>query len=158
MKMKCLTYLLISAIVLGLSFVSCENDDNTNVKNLEGHWIYAGTKADVHVTDSALKRLVEDYIISRNEACKVSYEFKNDKTYYYYQDLAEPLKGIFRTVDKNYFVMDDVYGIKSMARNDSIIYVISDVREEIIRNLGIDEKVLVKALATDTFRRGLFLD
>lgn len=156
MKMKHLTYLLLSVITLGFLLTSCDGDDSAYSQSIEGHWVYLGTKADVHVTDTTIKKMVDDYISNRNKEYKVSYEFKNDRTYYYYQNYDDPMKGIFKPIDKDYFIMDDLRGMKTVAREDTIIYVVSDLRKEIARELDIDEYKLVKAMATDTFRRGLF--
>lgn len=158
MKVRCLTYLLLSVMTLGFLFTSCDGDDGAYTQSIEGHWVYSGTKADIYVTDTTVRKAVEEYILNRNREYKVSYEFKNDKTYYYYQNFEDPLKGIFKLIDKDYFIMDDSQGMKTVAREDTIIYVVSDLREEIARELQIDENKLVKALATDTFKRGLFAD
>lgn len=156
MKMKCLTYLLLSVITLGFLFTSCDGDDSAYSQNIEGHWIYLGTKTDVHVTDTTIRKMVDDYILNRGKENKISYEFKNDRTYYFYQNNDDPMKGIFKPIDMDYFIMDDIRGMKTVAREDTIIYVVSDLRKEIARELNIDEYKLVKAMATDTFKRGLF--
>jgi len=158
MKIKRLTYLLLSVITLGFLLTSCDGDDSSYNQSIEGHWVYTGTKADVHATDTTIQKMVEDYIENRNKDCKVSYEFKNDKTYYYYQNYTDPLKGLFKPIDKDYFIMDDLRGIKTVAREDTVIYVVFDMKEEIARELDIDEYKLVKVIATDTFKRGLFTD
>lgn len=156
MRMNCLTYLLLSVITLGVLFASCDGEDNAYSQDIEGHWVYIGTKADVHVTDTAIKKMVDDYILNRDKEYKMSYEFKNDRTYYYYLNNNDPMKGIFKPIDRDYFIMDDLRGMKTVAREDTIIYVVSDLRKEIARELDIEEYKLVKAMATDTFKRGLF--
>ncbi|WP_108821726.1 hypothetical protein [Dysgonomonas sp. Marseille-P4361] len=158
MKIRCLTYLLLLVMTLGLLFTSCDGDDGSSVQNIEGHWVYSGTKADVYAIDSVDQARIENYIQNRTSDLKLSYEFKNDKTYYYYQSLEEPMKGIVKPIDKEYFIMDDAKGKKTLAAQDSLIYVVSDLKEEIVRELEIDERRLVKALAVDTFTRGLYVE
>lgn len=155
MKGKYRTYFYLITIIFGFLLLSCDREDNISVKNIEGHWVYAETKAEVYVTDLSLKKSIEDYIGDRHKAYRVSYEFKNDKTYYYYQNFAEPHKGIYKIIDKNYFEMDDVQGEKTAVREDSLIYVISDLKEDVIRNLKIDRSKILEAKAIDVFKRGL---
>ena len=156
MKTKCLTYLLLLVGALGFSLTSCDGDDSSYSQSIEGHWVYSQTKADIHVTDTSIVAIVEDYVANRNKKYNVSYEFKNDKTYHYYRTYDDPMKGVFKPIDKNYFIMDDLHGMKTVACEDTIIYVVSDLRKEIARELNIEEYKLVKVLVTDTFRRGLF--
>lgn len=156
MKIKCLAYLLLLIITPAFLLTSCDGDDVDYTKNVEGHWVYAETKADVYVTDSTLTKEVKEYIENRHKSIKVSYEFKNDRTYYFYQNYEEPLKGIYKIVDKDYYMIDDMRGIKTVTREDANIYIVSDMRKEIVKELGIDSNKLVKAIATDTFERGLF--
>lgn len=156
MKGKYLAYILIPAFILGFLLSSCDREDNTYVKNIEGHWVYKNTKAEVYVTDPSLKKTVEDYINNRYKAYNVSYEFKNDKTYYYYINYAVPLKGIYKTIDKNYFKMDDSKGVKTLSCEDSTIYILSDLKEEVAQELKIDKSKILKANTMDTFERGLF--
>lgn len=158
MKIKCLTYLLSLVVIFGLFFVSCDSDGGSDIQEIEGHWVYLGTKADVYVIDAALQRKVEEYIQKKNEADKLSYEFKNDRTYYFYQNLAIPMKGIVKNLGEDSYLIDDARGLRTLSYGDSVIYVVSDLKEEIVRELQIDERMLVKALAVDTFRRGLFED
>jgi hypothetical protein len=154
--MKYILYILITIITLGASLVSCDSDDSTYTKSVEGHWIYMDTKMEILVSDSTMKQTIEDYIANRNNIYKVSYEFKNDKTYYYYQNYAEPLKGVYKIIDADWFMMDDSRGIRTVVREDSTIYVVSDLKEEIVRNLDLDPDKIVKVSVKDVFERGLF--
>lgn len=156
MKGKYLAYILISILTLGFLLSSCDREDNAYTKSIEGHWVYTETKAEVYVTEPSLKKTIEDYINDRNKTYKVSYEFKNDKTYYYYKNYAEPLKGIYKTIDKNYFKMDDLQGLKTLSYKDSIIYIVSDIKDEVARELKIDKNKILKANTMDIFERGLF--
>lgn len=155
MKKIYLDYLL---VLLSLVFTlsSCGSDDGISTKSIEGHWIYERTKAEVYVTDPSLQIVIKEYIEKRNEAYQVSYEFKNDRTYYYYQNYTEPIKGIYKMMDKDYSKMDDQRGVKSVVRESNSIFVISDMKEEVARELNIDESKIIKATATDYFQRGLY--
>ncbi|MDR1881729.1 MAG: hypothetical protein LBR26_02980 [Prevotella sp.] len=150
-----MAYILISMVTLGFLLSSCDREDSAYAKNIEGHWVYMETKAGVYVTDFSLKKVIEDYINNRYKTCKVSYEFKNDMTYYHYKNYAEPLKGIYKTMDKYYFIMDDIQGEKTLACRDSIICIVSDIKDEVARELKIDKDKILKASATDIFERGL---
>jgi hypothetical protein len=156
MKDKYRAYILISILTLGFLLPSCDREDRVYAKNIEGHWIYTETKAEVYVTDLSLKKTIEDYINNRYKAYKVSYEFKNDKTYYYYKNYTEPLKGIYKIIDKNYFTMDDLQGVKTLSCKDSVIYIVSDIKDEVAQELKIDKNKILKAHTMDTFERGLF--
>ncbi|GAB6121043.1 hypothetical protein [Dysgonomonas termitidis] len=156
MKGKYREYILISILTLGVLLSSCDREESAYAKSIEGHWIYTETKAEVYVTDPSLKKTIEDYINNRYKAYKVSYEFKNDKTYYYYKNYAEPLKGIYKTIDKNYFTMDDKQGIKTLSCKDSVIYIVSDIKDEVVQELKIDKNKILKANTMDIFERGLF--
>lgn len=158
MKWNTLKYFLIPLLIFVLSLTSCDGEDSSFVRDVEGHWLYMETTADVYVTNPDLREAVEDYIITRNDAYNISYEFKNDKSYYYYRNFAEPLKGKYNLIDKSTLILDDPRGKKLLTYEDSLIYLVSDLREEISRELEIDENVIVKANATDIFERGLFTD
>lgn len=154
-------YLILFCVLLttlGFLFISCDGDENVYVKDIEGHWIYVETKADVYVSnsDDTLKAAIEEYIENRYNPSKVSYEFKNDKTYYYYQNYAEPIKGIYKIEDKKYFKIDDSRGEKTALNENGSVYVISDLKSEVAEELGIDANKIVKATATDVFEKGLF--
>ncbi|WP_029904208.1 hypothetical protein [Prevotella sp. 10(H)] len=156
MKGKYRYFFLILVIALGFLIQSCDREDSSYTKNVEGHWIHAGTKAEVYVTEPSLKQPIEDYIKNRYKENNVSYEFKNDRTYYFYQNYSEPLKGIYKTIDKSYYQIDDLRGEKSVVREDSSLYVVSDVREEVAKELKLDKNKILKANAMDIFERGLF--
>ncbi|MDU1891619.1 MAG: hypothetical protein E6767_13105 [Dysgonomonas sp.] len=158
MKWNSLTYYISSLFILGFLLVSCDGDDSSFVRNVEGHWVYMGTTADVYTTDPDLAEAVEDYIITRNDAYNISYEFKNDLSYYYYQNFSEPLKGKYKLIDKVSLILDDSRGKKLLTCEDSLIYLVTDMRLEVARELGVDEDKIVKAKATDVFERGLFSD
>jgi len=153
--MKFLTYILVPIVILGLFFTSCEKEDNSSTKDVQGHWVYSSTKAEIFVTDPSIKAAIEDYIAEKLDHNKMSYEFNNDKTYYYYQNYEDPLKGIYKPIDKNTFVLDDSRGLRSVMKDDSMIYVISDLKSEIIEKLNIDERKIIKINTIDTFERGL---
>lgn len=135
---------------------SCSNDDTISTKSIEGHWIYVGTKAEVYVTDPSLQAIVKDYIEKRNKTYQVSYEFKNDKTYYYYRNYAEPIKGVYKMLDENCSKMDDQRGLKTVIRESDSIFVITDMKEEVVKELNIDESKIIKVTAKDSFNRGLY--
>lgn len=156
--MKYLIYILLPLAVFVLTFTSCDKDDSSYTKGVEGHWVHISTKAEVFVNDPAIRQKVEDYIVNRNTQYVVSYEFKNDKTYYYYQDYSDPIKGIYKVMDKNMFSMDDSRGVRTVVKEDSMIYIVTDMKSEIAKELNIDESVLVKVNAIDTFERGLFTE
>ncbi|WP_050700778.1 hypothetical protein [Dysgonomonas sp. BGC7] len=155
MKIGFLTYLLIPLMALFLSLNSCDKEENTYTKSVEGHWIYSGTKAEVYVTDPSVKQAIIDYIENRYKSYQVSYELKNDKTYYYYINYAEPLKGIYHFTSKNIYSMDDTRGVKTAVQENSTISIISDLKEDVSSILDIDESVIIKANAIDSFKRGL---
>lgn len=142
-------------LALGLLFTSCDKDDNSSLKNLQGHWVYSSTKTEVYVTDPSLKSKIEEYISKKIQENKMSYEFNSDKTYYYYQNYEEPQKGIYKLIDKNTFILDDANTFKSLTQDDSVIYIISDLKDEIIKEFKIDEKKIIKINTIDTFERGL---
>lgn len=158
MKTRNLTYLLFFIITLGGMFTSCDGYEGADTKAVEGYWIYSGTKADVFAVDSAVQRKVEEYVKNRNSELKISYEFNNDRTYYYYKSLEAPSKGIFKSLDEEYFLMDGPEGMKTLSSNDSVLYIMSDIKEEIVRELDVDSRILVKAFAIDTFSRGLSVE
>ncbi|MBK5722212.1 hypothetical protein JGH11_15155 [Dysgonomonas sp. Marseille-P4677] len=144
-------------VLLTFTFLlsSCSSDDGISTKSIEGHWIYVDTKAEVYMTDPSLQVIVKDYIENRYRSYQVSYEFKNDKTYYYYLNYAEPIKGIYKMIDKDFSKMDDQRGVRNVVRESNSIFVISDMKEEVVRELNIDENKIIKATATDSFERGL---
>lgn len=153
--MKFLRYILVPIITLGLLFTSCDKEDNSSMKNVQGHWVYSTSKTEIFVTDPSLKTTIEDYITKRLDKNKMSYEFNSDKTYYYYQNYEEPLKGIYKSIDKNTFILDDTRGLRSVMRDDSMIYVVSDLKSEIVKELNIDERKIIKINIIDAFERGL---
>lgn len=154
MKKKYRKYLF---VLLSLIFIlsSCSGEDSMSTKTIEGHWLYEKTKAEVYVTDPSLQIIIEEYIEKRNETYQVSYEFKNDKTYYFYQNYAEPIKGIYKMIDKDYSKMEDQQGAKTVVIESNSIFIISDLKEEVAQELNIDESKIIKATATDYFQRGL---
>lgn len=158
MKIKSLTYLLLLVAASGLLFVSCDRDEGLNVQDIEGYWEYSGTKADVYLVDPVEQEKVEKYVRNRNVENAQSYEFKNDRTYYYYLNNAYPLKGIVKSLDEGQYLMDDERGVKVLSSEDTAIYVVSDLKEEVVRELQIDERKVIRALAVDTFRRSLLVD
>ncbi len=151
-------YLSVLILIFGFLLSSCDGEEMASTKNIEGHWIYAETKPDVYATDSSIKKKIEEYIENKNAAHKISYEFKNDKTYYCYQNNDEPIKGIFKVIDKNYFTIDnqEEKEVKNIITKDSIIYITYDIKKEIAKELNIDERKIIKANATEIFKRGLF--
>jgi len=144
-------------IILALSFflISCEKEDASLIKSVEGHWVYTTTKAEIIVTDPALKEKIQTYIDSQDKELKISYEFNNDKTFHFYQSYKEPLKGIYKMTSKDTFVLDDSRGLRSVIKEDSLIYIIADLKEEIIKELKIDQDKVIKIQVVDTFERGL---
>lgn len=73
--MKFLTYILVPIIALGLLFASCEKEDNSSMKNVQGgHWVYSSTKAEIFVTDPSLKVIIENYIAKKLDENTMSYE------------------------------------------------------------------------------------
>lgn len=155
MKTRILYY--ISALFILFAFVlsSCEGDDSANTKDLEGHWIYQQTKAEVYADEPELQEAVRNYIETNSKSYIRSYDFKNDRTYYYYRNYAEPIKGTYKVLDKNYFQMDDYNGIKTVISEPNSIYIISDVRDEICKALNLDEDRIIKVIVTDVYERGL---
>lgn len=154
-KAKFLTYIFVSILSLGFLMLSCDGDDSLSTRNVEGHWIYMETKIDVSVPDPVLKKKVDEYIQKHVVPSHTSYEFKNDKTYYYYTDHSDPLKGKFKMLDKNYATLDDSRGLKRLITEDSLIYVQYDLRSEIAQELNIDKDKIVEATITESFERGL---
>lgn len=155
MKARYLTYIFISIITFGMLMVSCENDDSSSVKNIEGHWLYVGTKINVSASNAALKKSAEEYIATTLKNTQISYEFKNDKTYYCHRDNTDPLKGKFKMLDKNYYLLDDIRGEKRIVRENDKIIVLSDFKKEIARQLNVAEDAIIEATVTETFERGL---
>ncbi|MDR1091088.1 MAG: hypothetical protein LBL79_08445 [Prevotella sp.] len=155
MKAGYLTYIFISIITFGILMASCENDNNSSVRNVEGHWLYVETKINVSASSAALKKSTEEYIAATLKNAQISYEFKNDKTYYCHRDNTDPLKGKFKMLDKNYYLLDDIRGEKRVVREDNRIIVLSDLRKEIARQLNVAEDAIIEATVTETFERGL---
>ncbi|GAB6009844.1 hypothetical protein [Dysgonomonas reticulitermitis] len=155
MKARYLTYIFISIITFGMLMTSCENDDSSSVKNIEGHWLYEGTKINVSASNAVLKKSAEEYIATTLKNTQISYEFKNDKTYYCHRDSTDPLKGKFKMLDKNYYLLDDIRGEKRVVRENDKIIVLSDFKKEIARQLNVAEDAIIEATVTETFERGL---
>ncbi|NDV79344.1 hypothetical protein [Dysgonomonas sp. 511] len=158
MKSVITTYILLPFIMVAAwLFTSCDSlsDDNSALKGIEGHWIYTSTKAEVQVADPSVRQKIIDYIENRYKGYHVSYELKNDKTYYYYINYAEPLKGIYQMTGKNLYSLDDIRGMKTVVRENSYIHIVSDLKEDIASILDIDENTIQKANAVDSFERGL---
>jgi hypothetical protein len=153
-KARFLTYILVSIFSLGL-FSSCDGDENLSSGSIEGHWLYMESKIDVSVADPVLKKKVDEYIQQNVNPSHTSYEFKNDRTYYYYLDYADPLKGKFKMLDKNYATLDDSRGLRKVICEDTLIYVQYDLRSEISRELNISEDKIMEATITEVFERGL---
>jgi len=155
MGIKYLTYIFISIVTIGLLMTSCDSDDSTSIKNIEGHWLYIENKIDISVSDPDLKKGVEKYIADTLENTQISYEFKNDRTYYCHRDDADPVKGKFKMLDKNYYQIDDIRGEKKIVREDSKIYILTDFKKEIARQMNIPEDKIIEATVTEVFERGL---
>lgn len=135
---------------------ACDKEDNNvSTRNIEGHWVHLRTSADVAVTDLMIKKKIEDHIINHNGAYKISYEFKNDKTFYFYINFAEPVKGVYKMQDKNNFELEDVKGIKTGVYNDGVLYVATDIKKDIAKELEIEEAKIIKAIAINVYQRGL---
>lgn len=154
MGVRHLTFFLL-VITLGLLMTSCDGDDNASVKNIEGHWLYTETKINISVSDPALKKAAEEYVSKILAKTQISYEFKNDRTYYCHRDNTDPLKGKFKMLDKNYYQLDDIRGEKKVVREDGKIYIISDLRSEIANELSVTQDVIIEATITEVFERGL---
>ncbi|MDR1706620.1 hypothetical protein [Dysgonomonas sp.] len=155
MRVRHLTYIFISIITFGVLMSSCENDISSSVKSIEGHWLYAGTKINVSASTPTLKKSAEEYIAKILENTQISYEFKNDKTYYCHRDNADPLKGKFKMLDKNYYQLDDIRGEKTIIRENDKIFVFSDLRKEIAQHLKVAEDAIIEATVTEIFEQGL---
>jgi len=153
--MKFLKYILVPIILIGLLFISCDKDDNAVIRDVQGHWVYLSTKTEILVTDPLLKQNIESYISNKYKEGNISYEFNTDKTYQYYKSYQDPMKGVYRLIDKNTFILDDSRGVRSVLKDDSVILVISDLKSEIAKELNIDESKIIKVTAVDTFERGL---
>jgi hypothetical protein len=134
---------------------SCDGDENLSSGSIEGHWIYMETKVDVFVVDPVLRKTVDEYIKQNVKSSQASYEFKNDRTYYFYLDYADPLKGKFKMLDKNYATLDDSRGLKKLICEDSLIYVQYDLRSKIAAELNISLDKIMEATVTEVFERGL---
>ncbi|WP_255495291.1 hypothetical protein [Dysgonomonas sp. 521] len=107
------------------------------------------------MADPILKKKVDEYIQQNVKPSHTSYEFKNDRTYYYYWDYEDPLKGKFKMLDKNYATLDDSRGLKKVICEDTLIYVQYDLRSVISRELNISEDKIMEATITEVFERGL---
>lgn len=158
MKAGHLTYILISIISLGLLMSSCENDNSSSARSIEGHWLYAEAKINVSASTPDLKKSAEEYIVKLLENTQISYEFKNDKTYYCHRDNTDPLKGKFKMLDKNYYQLDDIRGEKTVVRENNNIFVFSDLRKEIAQHLNVAEDAIIEATVTEIFEQGLSPD
>jgi hypothetical protein len=155
-KAKFLTYILVLCLSsLGFVLSSCDGEDNLSTGSIEGHWIHVETKIDVSVADPVLKKKVDDYMKQRAKSSQASYEFKNDRTYYFYMDHADPMKGKFKMLDKNYATLDDPRGLRKLICEDSLIYVQYDLRSEIAGKLNISQDKIMEATITEVFERGL---
>lgn len=155
MNMKYVIYLLISIATCWL-LVSCDGDEGSFAKSFEGYWVFTERQVEIKVTDSNLEEKIQEYISNRADSIQSSYEFKNDKTYYYYLNHSDPVKGIYKILDNNYMMIDDARGIKTVACEDSLIFVISDLKNEVVRELNLDKSKVIKVNITSTFERGLF--
>ncbi|MFV0537018.1 MAG: hypothetical protein ACK5M3_06535 [Dysgonomonas sp.] len=155
MRVRYLTYIFISIITFGVLLSSCENDNSSSVKNIEGHWLYAGAKINVSASTPTLKKSAEEYIANSLKNTQISYEFKNDNTYYCHRDNADPLKGKVKMLDKNYFQLDDIRGERTIIRENNKIFVFSDLRKEIAQHLKVAEDAIIEATVTETFEQGL---
>lgn len=155
MRVRYLTYIFISVITLGFLMASCESDDSSSVKNIEGHWLYVETRINVSASSPALKESAEEYIAETLKNPQISYEFKNDKTYYCHRDNTEPLKGKFKMLDKNYYQLDDIRGEKTVIRDDDKILVLSDLKKEVAHQLNVAEDAIIEATVTESFELGL---
>lgn len=145
------------AFSIGLFVLSCDGDENSPTSTIEGHWIYTDTKIDISLTDHnpELKAKVEEYIKQNVTSEHTSYEFKNDKTYYYYLNFADPLKGKYKMQDKNFATLDDSRGLKKVICEDPLIYVQSDLKSQIAKDLKISENKIIEATITEVFEKGL---
>lgn len=155
MKIRYLAYILISVITFGVSMTSCDAEDTSSIRNIEGHWLYMETKIDVSVQDPILKKAVDEYINTNVNKDQISYEFKNDRTYYFHQNQADPVKGKFKMIDKGYYTLDDVRGETTMVREKDKIYIQHDIRSEIADYLNIDQSNIIEANVTEIYKRGL---
>lgn len=155
MKARYLTYIFISIVTFGILMSSCENDNSSSAKSLEGHWLYAEAKINVSASTPDLKKSAEEYIATLLENSQISYEFKNDKTYYCYRENTDPLKGKFKMLDKNYYQLDDIRGERTVIRENNKIFVLSNLRKEIAQHLNVAEDAIIEATVTETFEEGL---
>lgn len=158
MKAGYLTYIFISIISLGFMMSSCENDNGSSVKGIEGHWLYAEARINVSASTPDLKKSAEEYIAQLMENSQISYEFKNDKTYYCHRDNTDALKGKYEMLDKNYYQLDDIRGKKNIIRENDKIFVFSDLRKEIAQHLNVAEDAIIEATVIETFEEGLSPD
>jgi hypothetical protein len=155
-KYKNLTYILFLLVIsFGLLTTSCDGDDGVSIRNIEGHWLYIETRVNISVSDPELKKAAEEYVAKTQKYVQISYEFKNDRTYYCHRDNTDPLKGKFKMLDKNYYLMDDIRGEKKIVLEDNKIYIMSDLRNEIANELRITQDKIAEASITEVFERGL---
>lgn len=155
-----LTYISILTLLCCLFFMnSCDRDSketNAHSKNMEGYWLYVDTKVDIVLSDTFLIKDVRNYISRNYSIQRASYEFKNNKTFYLYQNYSEePLRGNYERVDKEYFVLDDARGFHRVVYMDSLIYVMTNLKRDIAQGLNVDENRIVKADLMEIFKRGL---
>lgn len=155
MKPKVLFRFITAIFILSLLFISCDRDDNVQEKKIEGHWLYSNTETEVAVTNPSIEKTIADYISNYNKDYQISYEFKNDKTYYYYINYAAPLKGIYKPTTKESFILDDTRGIKNMILKDQKLYILNDMKSQIAKDLNIDENQIIKATSIEVYERGL---
>lgn len=152
-KRTFLTYIYL--FILAFSLTSCENEDNSHIKDIEGHWLHAKTQINIEVLDIKKKDSIENHIKELIDNKQISYEFKNDKTYYYHSENTDPIKGKVTTLDKNYFQIEDIRGNMKVLRGENEIYVLSDIKREIIKQLEIPENEVLKVEITEIFKKGL---
>lgn len=149
--------ILIGVYFLILIFIlpSCENEDSSHIKDIEGHWLNVETRINIEVNDPKQKALIEEFVNKSLTKEQISYEFKNDRTYYYRCNNTDPVKGKVKTIDKNYYQLEDIRGDMKVIRENDEIYVISDIKKDIIKELNISSSNLIKVEIIEVFEKGL---
>ncbi len=156
MKLKNLLSLFIFSAILGMSFTSCDNDDDNggsnNSEKLDGtSWELTKVEANVEASDTTIKKQVAEFITKMNLTGGITYIFKDGnakkKTG---SDILDLAKYSFNG-DKIVFEKADTTGI-SLTLQDSIIVGLSDVKNYVAEQLDIDTAKITKAEKIDTFK------
>lgn len=160
MKLRKTLGLALCALVFSFGAASCSDDDddkggNNGYEELFGTWKYTKTSANVEVTDPEIKDAVVAAVEEMEDAKNNIYVFKLDGAF----EAKESVDGEIVDVEGTYKLKDDVLTLTGTEKTSTFSYVEKtinssvDVKEEIAKQLEIDESKITKALRIDTFSK-----